>query len=358
MTNLAGAPTASRMSLVFTYDYQGRRAQKIVSTNKANKYVGAYTNRYAYDGWNCVAVLSPTLAVVESFQWGSDLSGSMQGAGGVGGLILVSYYGAAKTNCFVACDGNGNVSALVNAANGATVANYEYGPFGELIRATGPMAKVNPFRFSTKYDDDESDFLYYGYRYYNPSTGRWLSRDPIAEKGGRNLYGFVSNDPLNKIDPEGLSIIKVYYADGSTERIWFPTLAKFTALLNRAASSGKLIDRLHIRGHGAADVIYIQGGGPLQICGPIEYITVRDGQIQDNQKTDLTPLFRNALTSIALVVLDACHTAPMAQKVSVLLPNRTIGGPHWFQFGCPWEAYGFEPMTFYLNGQEVYYWGL
>ena len=39
------------------------------------------------------------------------------------------------------------------------------GPFGELLRATGPMAKANPFRFSTKYQDDETDLLYYGYRY-------------------------------------------------------------------------------------------------------------------------------------------------------------------------------------------------
>jgi RHS repeat-associated protein len=58
-----------------------------------------------------------------------------------------------------------------------------YGPFGELIRATGPMAKANPFRFSTKYQDDESDLLYYGYRYLNASTGRFLSRDPINEPG-------------------------------------------------------------------------------------------------------------------------------------------------------------------------------
>src|SRR5208283_3739186 len=50
------------------------------------------------------------------------------------------------------------------------------GPFGEVIRATGPMAKANPFRFSTKYQDDETDLLYYGYRYYNPAMGRWLSR--------------------------------------------------------------------------------------------------------------------------------------------------------------------------------------
>jgi len=85
------------------------------------------------------------------------------------------------------------------------------GPFGELLRATGPMAKLNPFRFSTKYDDDESDFLYYGYRYYSPSTGRWLSRDPAEEdEGGLNLYGSCLNDLLNSCDPFGLwQIIRV-----------------------------------------------------------------------------------------------------------------------------------------------------
>jgi RHS repeat-associated protein len=44
------------------------------------------------------------------------------------------------------------------------------------------MARANPFRFSTKYQDDETDLLYYGYRYYNAGTGRWLSRDPINVK--------------------------------------------------------------------------------------------------------------------------------------------------------------------------------
>jgi hypothetical protein len=45
------------------------------------------------------------------------------------------------------------------------MARYEYGPFAEVIRATGPLAKANPFRFSTKHQDDESDLLYYGDRY-------------------------------------------------------------------------------------------------------------------------------------------------------------------------------------------------
>jgi RHS repeat-associated protein len=77
------------------------------------------------------------------------------------------------------------------------------GPFGEVIRATGPMAKANPFRFSTKYQDDESDLLYYGYRYYSASTGRWLSRDPIGEEGGHNLLVFVRNNPVELFDKLG-----------------------------------------------------------------------------------------------------------------------------------------------------------
>ena len=78
------------------------------------------------------------------------------------------------------------------------------GPFGEVLHMTGPMAKVNPFQFSTKFDDDETDFLYYGYRYYNPSTGRWLSRDPIGEIGGLPLYCLLSNDGLDSVDRLGL----------------------------------------------------------------------------------------------------------------------------------------------------------
>jgi RHS repeat-associated protein len=69
------------------------------------------------------------------------------------------------------------------------------------------MGKINPIRFSTKCTDDESDFLYYGKRYYNPSTGRWLSRDPIGEAGGPNLYGFAYNDGINAIDLLGLDIV-------------------------------------------------------------------------------------------------------------------------------------------------------
>ncbi|MDD4406128.1 MAG: RHS repeat-associated core domain-containing protein [Parabacteroides sp.] len=66
---------------------------------------------------------------------------------------------------------------------------------------------MNLFQFSTKYTDSETDLVYYGYRYYSPALGRWLSRDPIEEQGGLNLYAFVNNDPVNKVDIGGLASV-------------------------------------------------------------------------------------------------------------------------------------------------------
>ncbi len=87
----------------------------------------------------------------------------------------------------------------------------EYGPFGEVLRATGPMAEANALRFSTKYQDEETGLVYYGYRY--EKDGRWPNRDPIGERGGLNLYGFVGNNPISRIDPLGLD----YYGGGGAD---------------------------------------------------------------------------------------------------------------------------------------------
>ena len=94
------------------------------------------------------------------------------------------------------------------------------GPFGEVVRATGPMAKANPFRFSTKYQDDETDLLYYGYRYYSASMGRWNSRDPLAEVGGRNIYCFVANAPVISFDKDGRLTIQFAFGAGTACGGW------------------------------------------------------------------------------------------------------------------------------------------
>ena len=124
--------------------------------------------KFLYDSWNVLAELDGSNGLVNSYQWGLDLSGSLQGAGGVGGLVAIKF--GTGTPRFAACDGNGNVVALIDGGGGQIDGQYEYGPFGETIRSTGNygLATANPFRFSSKYTDNETDFLYYGYRYYNP----------------------------------------------------------------------------------------------------------------------------------------------------------------------------------------------
>ena len=96
-----------------------------------------------------------------------------------------------------------------NQSVGAKSRTTTFGPFGEVIRATGPLAQANPFLFSTKYYDWETGLLMYPARPYNPSTGRWLNRDRIEEDGGDNLYGFVGNDPIDVADPLGEDFIAV-----------------------------------------------------------------------------------------------------------------------------------------------------
>ena len=214
--SLATAPLASQRKVDCAYDYQGRRNQKIVSTNNGSAWIPVFTNRYVYDGWNLIAILNPQYSILQSFMWGTDLSGSLQGAGGVGGLICMTEYAGTNAGAyFYSFDGNGNVASMVNAANGATAAQYEYGPFGEVVRITGQLAELNPFRSSTKYHDDEIGLCYYGYRYYDPGTGRWLSRDPVEEYGGVDIYGFVDNDAINILDLIGLkNTFLTWFKDG------------------------------------------------------------------------------------------------------------------------------------------------
>ena len=204
LKGMTPAPAAKRIE--FQYDWQGRRTAKRVydATTGGNQIAASV---YVYDGWNLIGVLDGSGNLRQTFVWGLDVSGTERGAGGVGGLLwLTDGVGTAQERtAFCGYDASGNVIALVQATDPLLGARYEYGPFGEVIRMTGPLASANPFRFSTKYTDDETGLLYYGYRYYNPRDGRWLSRDPLGEAGGINLYAFCGNDPVNRIDPLGLA---------------------------------------------------------------------------------------------------------------------------------------------------------
>jgi RHS repeat-associated protein len=187
----------------YTYDDQSRRVRAITTGVAAQ---GATDRTFLFDGWNAVAQFTysgSSHALHQTYVWGLDLSGSEQGAGGVGGLLIERDAGT-NAAYWPSYDTNGNVMRLVKASDGSVAASYEYDPFGNLLSMSGPYAASNPWRFSTKYAHAETGWYYYGYRYYNPLLGRWVNRDPIGEIGGLNLYKFVRNIPINKIDYFGL----------------------------------------------------------------------------------------------------------------------------------------------------------
>jgi len=171
-------------------------------------------------GRHIVELKGTNNTLVRSYVCGLDLSGTMDGAGEVGGLLWVILHtasGAAAGSHFGAFDGNGNVVALFSATTGTETARYEYGPFGEPIRIAGPAATLNRLRFSTKRTCNATELVLYEYRVYHPSIGRWLSRDPIKDVGFNLLhpsktagntdptsYGFVANNVVYHIDPFGL----------------------------------------------------------------------------------------------------------------------------------------------------------
>ena len=171
------------------YDAKSRRVRKVAQEATAT---------FFYDGWNLVeeriAYMNGMASTIH-YYWGKDLSGTLQGAGGVGGLLYLTVSNSSsQLQLYVPCyDNNGNITRYLDP-NGNTVAQYTYDAFGNTISQSGPFADFFRHRFSTKYFDAESSLYYYGYRFYHPALMRWLTRDPIEEEGGWNLYAICGNN--------------------------------------------------------------------------------------------------------------------------------------------------------------------
>ena len=216
--------TSGLNKVEFSYDYKHRRIGKQVSEWQTDDWSLLTEHWYVYDGWNLIQETTTTDSgdSTDFYVWGLDLSGSLQGAGGIGGLLMRQTDSGEFLYLY---DANGNVGQLVNAADGALAAHYEYDPFGNLLVATGSEAGSNPFRFSTKSLDTETGLSYYGYRYYSSELGRWTTRDPIGERGGINLYGFVGNNPTTLYDLLGLitvvEVLETFFSSSTMERLWY-----------------------------------------------------------------------------------------------------------------------------------------
>lgn len=179
------APTV----VTYAYDEQGRVVSKnIDGTNIISRSL-------LWDGYNIVRETDNGVSTYNV--WGLDIDGTLQGCGGVGGLLAV-----AKTNCphIALYDANGNVSDYVSEV-GSISAHYEYSPFGVPLVSQG-----EPFthQFSTKTHCRTTKLIEYQFRFLKSELGLWLSRDPLEETGGNNVYAFVFGEPINSVDKYGL----------------------------------------------------------------------------------------------------------------------------------------------------------
>ncbi|QAA62144.2 RHS repeat domain-containing protein [Akkermansia muciniphila] len=177
------------------YDSMGRRFEKKVT-------VGGTTNfhaRYLYRDYLQVAecdLTGETPALVRSYLWDPSEPEATR-------VLSMTRWEAngtqEKEHLYCMHDAMKNVTSLFGEARGRR-ALYEYRPYGGLITSEGNMAEENKFRFSCEYMDDELGLIYYNYRHLNPRDGRWISRDPIMEQGGWNLFAFVNNNGIINFD--------------------------------------------------------------------------------------------------------------------------------------------------------------
>ena len=182
------------------YDSMGRRFEKKVTVGGTT----GFHARYLYRDYLQVAecdLTGETPALVRSYLWDPSEPEATR-------VLAMTRWEAngtqVKEHLYCMHDAMKNVTSLFGEARGRR-ALYEYRPYGGLVTSEGNMAQENKFRFSCEYMDDELGLIYYNYRHLNPHDGRWISRDPIKEEGGWNLFAFVGNSPIHVNDNKGLS---------------------------------------------------------------------------------------------------------------------------------------------------------
>ena len=147
---------------------------------------------YIYDGNRVIQERDTNNTPTVSYTRGKDLSGSLEGAGGIGGLLARSgnfYSGNFTNHNYYHADGNGNITYLETASQGLA-ASYRYDSYGNLLASSGALAATNSYQFSSKesFTAYGTTLYYYLYRFYSPGWQRWMSRDPLGEPGFETIH--------------------------------------------------------------------------------------------------------------------------------------------------------------------------
>lgn len=203
LDRLVGVKKDDTFLISFAYDAFHRRVSKTAST--WNDTLSAWEEKekwhYLYDGDNEIGMSDDQGKFLEL-----RILGNGRGAE-IGAAIAHELHG--KTYAPIH-DQQGSVVCLLDANTGSPAEFYRYTAFGEegIFSESGEKlsetAIHNYWRYSSKRTDCETDCVYYGKRYYDPSIGRWLTKDPMGSFDGPNQYAFLNNNPLSHYDLYGL----------------------------------------------------------------------------------------------------------------------------------------------------------
>jgi RHS repeat-associated protein len=166
----------------YVHDPLGRRIAKKVN--------GATVEKYLWSGMTqLLAVYDGSGSLKMRFEYADDrMPVSMMKDG---------------TRYYLAYDPVGSLRLVTNGS-GAVIKQIDYDAFGCKINDTNPLFTV-PFGFAGGLYDRDTGLVRFGFRDYDPDTGRWTAKDPIGFAGGdTDLYGYCLNDPVNWVDPSGL----------------------------------------------------------------------------------------------------------------------------------------------------------
>jgi RHS repeat-associated protein len=179
--HLISVSLADGRHIEYVLDARGRRVVKKVD--------GAVVSKFLYEnGLRPIAQLAADDSVVAQFVYGErGNSPSLIIRGGVTYRVIADHLGGPRY--------------IVDSATGTIADTLGYDEFGVTFESNPGF---QPFGFAGGLYDADTKLVHFGAREYDPSTGRFLTKDPIGLGGGLNVYDYAANDPINLIDPTGL----------------------------------------------------------------------------------------------------------------------------------------------------------